>query len=930
LNDTGDNIIHKFSVENGTGELTEIGTPWMNAAGVVNSPHGIAADINGNLYISQASSPNFVAKFNCEGEKIDADLTTPGTIDNFIDGYFAFDLFSYDNYLYLNVTSQAGGNTYEMHIYDLCTGEFAGCQYPAGVWSTAIGPDGYWYGGGGTTIIRGSLDPASFSGTNGPNGNCGDAEVFMTTAQLGLDTGNGEQTMGVDFDADGYMYVVYTHGGGFSPPSKIVKIDPATKTVIAQSLSDDTAETNVADNLNWAGARGLVYSPNANLIYVSAMDDCIAAFDTDLNYVPDASNHVPASFAKQIGIVTECCPNVTPLSYNETICSSGNGEHVFLQDIFSCGDGIICDGQWTEESNTSGGNIVYNECDLSISVNGTGCATYKLSNTDATTRCGVYDITVNVCTEVPAATATPVIGTCTGTTANNDASISISGVLNADEANYSIGATYTGPDYGDASGTDISSGSGSITGLLHNTTYTVRVWNGANDCYIDYTRITPDLSCMIIDGCMCSEYIYLNGGGSSGVVHKFSVNTGGSMTEVLNNGNPWYPGAGVSELPRPHGLGYDINGFLYIGEHFSNAAWAAPAGTNIRKLSCDGNLYPSSDFVVNPGDGLFNITGYEGFIYANGAGPNIYKIDPCDGSIIGSVCLNGSASDDWGFYIDQNTGIFYATGGGSQSVQDPITGMYSSLDGSSATSRLFVFEPTDQDFIDGTCFDEFIPVDDANFGIGNSVLPDEYIGGVTTDLDGNIYLVQGNRDYIGTSSAVLKYSPAGVLLAMSPIDNLEDGSGYNQMAGIVYSEIHNRIYTSSLSPIEDCVYSFSTDLNDNYAAVAPDGNGYGGKGIAIMKECCPVATETIYDVTLCSTVQSEKVFLQELFSCGDGIVCEGQWAETINTSGGSIEYNECDLSVTINGSGCATYELSKDTDATGSQACGMFSIIVHI
>ncbi len=350
LNDTGIDHIHKFKVTSANGTLTEIGNPWMDANGVVEAPHGIAPDINGFMYITQAQAPHFVGKFTCDGVKVDADPSTPATIDNLVENIYSYDLFSVDNNLYVNATNNATGHTGEMRIYDLCTGDLVGCQYPALVWSMAVGPDGYWYGTQGNKIVRGLIDPASFTGTAGPSGNCGTTQDFMTTAQLGLNTGAGEVVMGIDFDAAGKMYVVYTHGGGFGPPSKIVKIDPVTKTVIDQTLTDSSAETNVADNLNWAGARGLVYSKSADMIYVSAMDDCIAAFDTDLNYVSAASNHVPADFAKQIGIVTECCPTTTPLTYNETICSKGNGEKIFLQDVLDCGDGVICEGMWDETS----------------------------------------------------------------------------------------------------------------------------------------------------------------------------------------------------------------------------------------------------------------------------------------------------------------------------------------------------------------------------------------------------------------------------------------------------------------------------------------------------------------------------------------------------------------------------------------------------
>ncbi|MBK8624702.1 MAG: hypothetical protein IPN86_03715 [Saprospiraceae bacterium] len=537
LNDTGIDHIHKFKVNSTNGALTEIGSPWMNANGVVEGPHGIAPDINGFMYITQAEAPHFVGKFTCDGVKVDADISTPATIDNLVDDVFSYDLFSLDNKLYVNAANNVTGHTAEMRLYDLCSGEYLGCQHGAYVWSTAIGPDEYWYGSHGDKILRGLLDPASFSGTAGPSGTCGTVEEFMNATELGLDIGGGEQIQGMDFDAVGNMYVVYTHGGGYGPPSKIVKIDPVTKTVTDQSLTDSSAETNEADNLNWAGARGLVYSKSANMIYVSSMDDCVAAFDTDLNYVGAASNHAPAVFAKQIGIVTECCPMTTPLTYNETVCSGGNGEKIYLQDVLDCGDGVICEGMWDETSNTSGGNIVFNECDLSITVNGSGCATYTLSKTTPATgnqQCGAFNITLTVCTVVPVATLTPNTGSCTAITPNNDASIVLSAVVNADQAGFSTGATYSGPAYGQPGTVNITGG-GTITGLMHNTEYTVRIFNGSNDCYVDYTVTIPDIACcaLTVD---CTPQPQTNCSPVNGSASVTASNAVGTVTYLWSSG----------------------------------------------------------------------------------------------------------------------------------------------------------------------------------------------------------------------------------------------------------------------------------------------------------------------------------------------------------------------------------------------------------
>jgi len=93
--------------------------------------------------------------------------------------------------------------------------------------------------------------------------------------------------------------------------------------------------------------------------------------------------------------------------------------------------------------------------------------------------------------------------------------------------------------------------------------------------------------------CTCTEVIYLNETTFGGSVHKYTIDpTDGSLTEVLTNGGPWYPGAGTSEMSSPHGLGVDLNGLLYIGEAL---------GGDIRQLDCKGNIEPATEYLIDRG-----------------------------------------------------------------------------------------------------------------------------------------------------------------------------------------------------------------------------------------------------------------------------------------------------------------------------------------
>jgi hypothetical protein len=114
------------------------------------------------------------------------------------------------------------------------------------------------------------------------------------------------------------------------------------------------------------------------------------------------------------------------------------------------------------------------------------------------------------CTPPSVGANTPAIGTCTGTTPNDDATLTFADISNVDKAEKWEGATYGGAAYAAATET-VTGSSKTFTGLKHNTTYTFRFWNGNNLCYTDVIRTTPPSDCTInpivcvnlLDGPVC-------------------------------------------------------------------------------------------------------------------------------------------------------------------------------------------------------------------------------------------------------------------------------------------------------------------------------------------------------------------------------------------------------------------------------------------
>ena len=274
-----------------------------------------------------------------------------------------------------------------------------------------------------------------------------------------------------------------------------------------------------------------------------------------------------------------------------------------------------------------------------MSISELSAGIYTLTVTDADDCIKIREVTINDvqdCTTCvpPTAMASAVQATCTGGSVNNDASLQLTGVTDADKVNWSLGNTYTGdPDYANA--TVIGDLPYTITSGLDNPNgsqeYTIRVFS-ATECYEDFVVTLNEQSCGPV--CSCEEYLYVNEVDNGGRVHKFKVNADGSLVEI-NPENTWYPNGGQSELPSPHGLGTDLNGYLYIGSTFESNG-------NIRKLDCDGNIFPVSDFEIGP-VGTHNIFSIGNNLYVKRGDGILQSYDLCYGEMTGEVCL-----DAWG------------------------------------------------------------------------------------------------------------------------------------------------------------------------------------------------------------------------------------------------------------------------------------------
>lgn len=395
--------------------------------------------------------------------------------------------------------------------------------------------------------------------------------------------------------------------------------------------------------------------------------------------------------------------------------------------------------------------------------------------------------------------------------------------------------------------------------------------------------------------CNCIDYMYLNETTDGGKVHKYEINPAdGSVSEILVNGNAWYPGSGTSQLPSPHGLGMDLNGNLYIGEGLQ------PNG-RIRKLNCAGEIVPAAEFNIQRAP--TNLESVGNILFANDwYNQQLEFYDLCTGNSEGSITFensSGAAGQDWGFSFNKITETFYAT----------------EAFGSTTGSILYRWNLSEM--TDGNTIDEFLTVcPTTDITIGMTCLPRFYIAGVQGDNDGNIYVVINAGVYASGNGKILKYDNTGALVAQTAWDMTGGDGGWHRAIGIEYSQMSGFLYVSTQSATDDCVSLFDTDLNYLGAAVPTTGTSSSAKGIAVSTECCPTDSPIVTDTLLCEAGVGQKLFLNEIFSC-EGIVCAQMWEEDPANTG--FTYDDCDQSITVTGpNACGTFTKSGSNTQCGS------------
>jgi len=418
---------------------------------------------------------------------------------------------------------------------------------------------------------------------------------------------------------------------------------------------------------------------------------------------------------------------------------------------------------------------------------------------------------------------------------------------------------------------------------------------------LDHDDLDPDSVEVVGPDCNCADYLYVNEVANGGRVHKFRVNPDGTLFEI-NPSGPWYPNGGVSEMPSPHGLGSDLNGYLYIGSSFDTDG-------AVRKLSCDGDIFPIGDFSIT--GSTHNITSIGNILYhkeAGATGGELTSYDLCEEQLIHQYCFEDSngnvgAGLSWGFHLGDD-GYFY---GGWDFNDDGIIYKFLPSETNACATPL----------ITGIFNDDGFPANVRSYG-------------TATDPAGYIYQVVADG-YPGPAQ-ILKYDPTGNYVGQTPIDSSEGDGGWYGAIGLAYSAECDCLYTSNGTRDDDCVSIFSTNLVYGGAAVGPVGDAVGenayesfNKAIGIITECCPKPNAfTGLTETVCIDASNTTVFLTEYLQCS--FVCAGQWNEISNNAG---VFNDCNDSFTVTNTGLACFEYAY-TATNENSICDPFVIDICI
>lgn len=387
----------------------------------------------------------------------------------------------------------------------------------------------------------------------------------------------------------------------------------------------------------------------------------------------------------------------------------------------------------------------------------------------------------------------------------------------------------------------------------------------------------------------------------------------GVMTEVFSdppaNTQAWLP-----SVSAPHGIAMDPNGYLYIGENVLDFSSFPPnqySGT--LRYDCDGNLVggATNNYVENIY--AFNYVSVGQYLYGTqafvpGVPDRLGVYDLCDGTpnLIGYVNLGGTSSalpgadhSSWGIAYNPNDGLLYVTD--NYTPGEPGEGDIYAIDPANPTGLGSIWQ--------------------TNATIAPILSGFDALLGITFDSNNNMYFNEnGYRLNTGsaTYSRIYRYTLIGSTWTQTAVidDPTNDGTGWNNNWGIVWSPESNKLLVTSL--LEDCVAVINpTTMAYENALSIPHVPGGWAKGIGLINEGCYNGPSTI-NVNMCSS-STAPVLLRDFLDCP---VCGGTWTRT---SGSGGTYDACSQTFDPAGATNTAFTFSGNNDQSGP-----FNLTVNI
>jgi hypothetical protein len=373
-----------------------------------------------------------------------------------------------------------------------------------------LSPVTYVWSNGATTASITTLVTGTYNVTVTESANCTATANYTVTEPLDITLACAKTDVTTTGGSNGTASVTAT--GGTSPYTYLWSNGATTASITG--LTAGTYTVTVTDANGCADVcSSQVNEPGCNLTASATGTNvsCNAGTNGTATATP-SGNLSPVTYAWSNGATTATISNLTAGTYTVTVTESVNCTATASYTVTEPSDITLACAK-TDATTTGGSNgtatvtatggtspytYLWSNGATTASITSLTAGTYTVTVTDANGCSDVCSSTIVEpgCTQPTVGTNTPIEGTCTSAIANDDAQIEFTGFTNADKADKVIGATYTAVAYNTATLT-VTAGAITVTGLKHNTQYTFRFWNGADNCYIDVTVTTPIKTCTI-------------------------------------------------------------------------------------------------------------------------------------------------------------------------------------------------------------------------------------------------------------------------------------------------------------------------------------------------------------------------------------------------------------------------------------------------